>query len=322
MPYRVASEGFETVAGPWTKLLEECSTNTVFLTPEWQQLWWRHFGDGRQLDILSVRDGDDLVGLAPMRLGGRKMALVGNKDVCDYSDFIVSKDHVEAVLPLMFEDLSKRCWDRLVLHSIPAGSPTLELVPAFAKAQGWSVDLAQENVCPRAELPDDWETYLNSLTKKDRHELRRKFRRLDSAGDVRFYRSEASDKDMDDFIRLHTMSREDKAEFMTPEMEVFFREVVTLPQAGLHFVEVDGIRAAAIVRFDYDNSRLLYNSGYDPRFASLSVGLLLKAWAIREAIEAGMKCFDFLRGDEPYKYDLGGVDYPIYELTVTREVVP
>lgn len=318
MPYHLAAEGFDTAAGPWTKLLEDCPTNTVFVTPEWQQLWWRHFGGGRTLDILSVRDGDGLVGLAPMRLGGCKMALVGDKNVCDYSDFIVSTAHVKDVLPLLFEDLSKRCWNRLVLHSIPAGSPTLELIPDLAKAQGWSVELAQEDVCPRAELPDDWETYLNGLTKKDRHELRRKFRRLDSAGDVRFYLSEAPDKDMDDFIRLHTLSREDKAEFMTPEMEVFFREVVTLPQAGLHFVEVDGIRAAAIIRFDYDNSRLLYNSGYDPRFASLSVGLLLKAWAIREAIETGMKCFDFLRGDEPYKYDLGGVDYPIYELTVTR----
>lgn len=323
MPYRVASESFETVADPWTKLLGECATNTIFVTPQWQQLWWNHWGDGRELEILSVwDDAGDLVGLAPMRLGGRKMSLVGSTDVCDYSDFIVSKAHAEAVLPAVFEDLSKRCWDRLVLHSVPDGSPTLAIFPALAKARGWSVELTQENVCPRADLPNDWESYLNGLTKKDRHELRRKFRRLDSAGDVRFYQSAQPDKDMDDFIRLHTLSREDKAEFMTREMEAFFREAVGLPPAGLYFLEVDGIRTAAIVRFDCGDSRLLYNSGYDPKYASLSVGLLLKAWAIREAIESGMKCFDFLRGDEPYKYDLGGVDYPIFELLVTREAVP
>ncbi len=319
-PFTVVSESFEAVHQAWLQILPSSATNTIFVTPQWQQLWWRHFGGERDLEILSIRDtAGALMAIAPLRLGGRKMALVGNTDVCDYSDFIVSEANAPQALPVLLSYLSSDCWDRLVLHSLPADSPTLALMPELARERGWSVVATQENVCPRAELPVDWDTYLGTLNKKDRHELRRKFRRLEAAGDVRYYRSADSDRDMEDFIRLHTASREDKAVFMTPKMEAFFREAVRLPYTGLYFLEVDGVRAASIICFDYNESRLLYNSGYDPRFSSLSAGLLLKAWALREAIERGMKCFDFLRGDEPYKYDLGGTDYPIYQLVVGRD---
>src|SRR5438132_13231481 len=118
----------------------------------------------------------------------------------------------------------------------------------MATKRGWQIEVTQEDVCPRAELPGDWEAYLGRLSKKDRHELRRKFRRLDSAGQVTFPLG-SGDKDMDDFFRLHRLSREDKAGFMTPDMEAFFRQVMTrmADSARLQFIEVDGVRAAAVI---------------------------------------------------------------------------
>jgi CelD/BcsL family acetyltransferase involved in cellulose biosynthesis len=314
----VAQESFEALATDWKALLPNAATNTIFLTPEWQQLWWQHFSAGEELQILSVREvGGRLIAVAPLRRMARLISLVGSTDVCDYSDFILDKSCAGEALTAVIEHV--RGWDRVVLNSVPAGVPTLALLPQIAEKRGWKIEVTQEDVCPRAELPGDWEEYLGRLSKKDRHELRRKFRRLDSAGQVSFPLGNG-DKDMDDFFRLHRLSREDKAEFMTPDMEAFFRQVMVriADSARLQFVEVDGVRAAAIVYFDYAGRRLLYNSGYDPAFSSLSVGLLLKAYAVREAIESGMSCFDFLRGDEPYKYDLGGVDFPIYRCEVTR----
>mgnify|MGYP001465757665 CR=1 FL=1 len=86
--------------------------------------------------------------------------------------------------------------------------------------------------------------------------------------------------------------------------------------------ELEGSRAlqyiAAAMCFDYGNVRLLYNSGYDPDYSSLSIGLLLKALCLKEAIEEGMAYFDFLRGMEPYKYHFGASDVRLYHLTVRR----
>ena len=89
-------------------------------------------------------------------------------------------------------------------------------------------------------------------------------------------------------------------------------------QFRMALLELDGKRVAACISFDYLDSYLLYNSGYDPDFSYLSVGILNKAFAIREAIGAGKRYFDFLRGPERYKYDLGAVDRTIYRLVVRR----
>ena len=71
--------------------------------------------------------------------------------------------------------------------------------------------------------------------------------------------------------------------------------------------------------FEVAGELLLYNSGYDPAYASLSVGLLSKALCLRDALERGLRAVDFLRGHEPYKYDLGGRDQPVYRYRALRD---
>jgi CelD/BcsL family acetyltransferase involved in cellulose biosynthesis len=127
---------------------------------------------------------------------------------------------------------------------------------------------------------------------------------------------------MDDFLHLMESSKHEKAEFLTPQMEHFFREMaVTLAADGLirmYFLELDGVRVAAVLCFDCDNSLLMYNSGYDPQLSHLAVGLISKALLVKDAIEQGRACLDFLRGDERYKYDLGAQNSQVYRCTVTR----
>ncbi len=98
---------------------------------------------------------------------------------------------------------------------------------------------------------------------------------------------------------------------------------VALAEEGLvrlSFVELDGARVAGLLAFDAGDALLLYNSGYDPALAHASVGIVSKALLLREAIAEGKRWFDFLRGAEPYKYDLGGKDYEVHTLTVRRAV--
>ena len=46
-------------------------------------------------------------------------------------------------------------------------------------------------------------------------------------------------------------------------------------------------------------------TGRDEAFDDLPSGFILQAFSIRHAIAAGMKTYDFLRGNEPYKYLFG-----------------
>ena len=85
----------------------------------------------------------------------------------------------------------------------------------------------------------------------------------------------------------------------------------------LGILEMDGHIMAAVICFDYDDRIYLYNSGYDPGFNYLSVGLLSKVLCIKESIESGKKIFDFLKGDEPYKYNLGGQEVPLYRYQIS-----
>ncbi|HLZ10115.1 MAG TPA: GNAT family N-acetyltransferase, partial [Chloroflexota bacterium] len=189
--------------------------------------------------------------------------------------------------------------------------------------RGISPELGREDVSPRLDLPGDWESYLLGLSKKDRHELRRKLRRLYSAGEVvveTVTDRAARATDVTDYLNLHRLGAENKASFMTPAMEEFFRDLVDefAPRGllRLYFLTLNGVRVAAVILFDYRGEFLLYNSGYDPAYSHLSVGLLLKAFCIRDAIAEGRRGFDFLQGDEPYKYDLGATDTPIYRMRV------
>jgi len=71
--------------------------------------------------------------------------------------------------------------------------------------------------------------------------------------------------------------------------------------------------------FDYNGKVYLFNSGYDPEYSILSVGLLSKLLSIKDSIERGRKCYDFLKGAEEYKYRLKGREIGIFNCKVQIE---
>ena len=131
---------------------------------------------------------------------------------------------------------------------------------------------------------------------------------------------------MDVFFNMMRPSREDKEEFLIPERERFFRHMShKLCEAGylrLYFLKLNNAPIAAVMCFDYGYTRFLYNSGYEPAYASLSSSLLLKALCLGDAINEGMQYFDFLRGAEGYKYHLGANDMRLIHLSIQRGFAP
>jgi CelD/BcsL family acetyltransferase involved in cellulose biosynthesis len=203
---------------------------------------------------------------------------------------------------------------RIRLEFVPEAAPTLEAIGSVLATRGYQVARSRLITSPRLGLPGDFETYVQSLGKKERHELRRKIRRLENATQATFRWATEAERGatLDRFFSLHRLSRGEKADFMTPDVERFFRDIADamapLGRLRLGVLRAHDQDAAVLFAFAYRGTLALYNAAYDPALASLSIGIVSHAWAIREAIAERFDTYDLLRGDEPYKYDLGATD--------------
>ena len=326
MAYSFQLESFQTIETEWEHLLSNSVANNIFLTPYWQRTWWESMQTaGQELRIVKFVDVDTTIGIAPLVKSDGLLTFLGGTDLCDIHDFIVTKGKEVGFFQALMDYLEDEEWSEVRLESILEGSPTLSHLPALAKDRGYKVEQHEEDNLMGIALPSTWEEYLSGLRKKDRHELRRKLRRLEESGD--FHVEQVSDvqgvsEAMEDFLHLMGQSREEKSEFLTAERGAFFKDMsLKLAQRGLlhiFFLKVGGIRTAATVCFDYNNVLSLYNSGHNTEYAALGTGFLLKALCLKNAICAGKDYFDLLRGTEPYKQHLGANGQELYCLSILR----
>lgn len=323
----VTVEPFAQIEDEWQSLAGTLERPVPFDFPAWHRAWWAAFDGGREPVTLALRDGAALVGIAPMMRNGDTIMLAGDAEICDYTDALVTSGDRAELWPRVLDTLDDLPWTTLHLWGLDENSSVLAETETWSAARGFRSEMDFEAVCPRVESLTDWESYLASLSKKDRHELRRKMRRFESVGERVELRvlsdPEAVGGALDTFVYLHRISRHDKREFMSEQMESFFRGMATGLAADdlvrLFVVDVDGQPAASLLAFVSGDELLLYNSGYDPAFAHASVGLVSKALTLKWAIENGLQAYDFLRGAEPYKYDLGCRDRILRQIWVRRD---
>jgi CelD/BcsL family acetyltransferase involved in cellulose biosynthesis len=225
-----------------------------------------------------------------------------------------------------------REWDAVDLRRLRCGDPAADaLAAAFGAremAMGWTLNVEREDVCPAVDLPAGltMDDYFAGLGKKERHEIRRKVRRAEAVGDVLLEDSADPVADLPAFIELH--QKRWGVDGLFPDTEggrhsrVFFARLFELfgteGPLKLAFLTVGGRRIAAGVSFETPDALLYYNAGVDPEARDLSPGVVMVERYLRRAIERGIGRMDFLRGDEPYKYEWGSVDRPIQRLLVRR----
>lgn len=323
---------FETLQSEWNELVFRSMSNQIFSTWEWQSIWWQAYQSRGQLWVITCRTEDGrLVGIAPWFIEqhpthGRVIRSIGCVDVTDYLDIIVDADCIQPVQECFAGYLAEHRdqFDRLDLCNIPEYSPTYAIFPEMLKQHNFTVEVKQQEVCPIIKLPDDWEGYLSLLDKKQRHEVRRKLRRADGAPEeIEWYIVDEThnlEEEMARFTTLMAASDPQKAEFLSDESNMaFFKTMVPAMAAcgwlQLNFLTIGGTAAATYLNFDYDKRILVYNSGLlQEPYGNLSPGIVLLAYNIQHAIETGHEEFDFLRGNETYKYRMGGQDLAVYML--------
>jgi CelD/BcsL family acetyltransferase involved in cellulose biosynthesis len=200
-------------------------------------------------------------------------------------------------------------------YNLVETSPTLTVLKAESEKRGWKYHEEIYRPTPRIALNGDFETYLSGIEKKQRHEIRRKMRRAaESVLPVHFYILEDAstlESEMEGFFQLMAQDS-NKAGFLKPamreHMSAIIRSAFDQGYLWLAFLTVNGVKAAAALNFDYKNKLWGYNSGVGRDFMELSPGWVLLGYQLQWACEHGRYEFDFMRGDEEYKYRFGGIN--------------
>jgi CelD/BcsL family acetyltransferase involved in cellulose biosynthesis len=364
-----ARRGFDSIqASTWDALVDRTPSATPFSRHCVQRAWWEAYGASAHDQTLVVVDEaapDEIVGIVPLmhrhelepgdvaarttirHQAGRPLRPVpesatavffGASYHADYATVLAAPADVAAVCEAVVQalaalDLAK--WDVVDLRRLRLGDPAADALAASfewaAPNACWLVTREQEDVCPILTLPAgaDFETYLGTLDKKERHEVRRKIRRAEAAGEIKLERSQDPVADLEALVELH--QKRWGAEGLFPDTEGgaasrrffgrLFEDCAPSGLVDLSFLTVAGRRIAAGVTFVDAHAVYYYNAGVDPDARELSPGVVMVALYIQRAIELGRTRIDFMRGNEPYKYEWGAVDEPIERLLVQRTAV-
>lgn len=337
MDYQLHDDWDASLREEWNQLVSDSSARFPFSRFEFLDIWWRTRGGGEwppecRLALVTARRGGQLRAVAPLfwtpdHAGQPALMLLGSIEISDYLDLIACPEDLDdfcaGLLPFLGAAGLPE-WHSLELYNLPEESPSLLALQTAARQHGWGFDSQPCQRCPYIPLPGDWETYLAGIDKKQRHEIRRKMRRAESLEPPARWRlsqeRDRLDADIDAFFALMEQD-EEKRRFLSEAMRTTMREIITCAFdqgcLNLAFLEVESQKAAAYLSFDYLNRLWVYNSGYDRRFNEYSPGWVLLGYLLEWANQHGYREFDFMRGDEDYKYRFGAVDRRVMRLTLT-----
>jgi len=315
----------ESLADEWNDLLSESISDVPFLRHEYLSTWWETRGGGEwqygELAIVTARREGQLIGIAPLfRIqdirGETGLMLLGSIEISDYLDLIVREDDLAEFTSGLFDflaEVSSPAWHYLDWANLPEGSPSLAALQNAAINHGWEYQQEQFSPVVPVNLTGDFESYLAGIDKKQRHEIRRKMRRAAEYELPVSCHILADESKLEDDIQAFLKLMENdpaKASFLTPAMRLQMIDCMRVAwQSGwlqLAFLEVDGQKAAGYLNFDYKGRIWVYNSGLDQRYLELSPGWVLLGHLLQWANENGRSVFDFMRGDEAYKFKFGG----------------
>jgi len=310
--------------GPtWNALLEESSCRSFFLKWEWMYSYWRTLErDNARLVVVLCHDGPELIGIAPlyaydskvMEVPVTKLAFLGDGVAGDYMDFIARPGEearccrnvlrfLRESPPIRYDviELDAVCPDaHLFRHVAGDGSGDVETLVDFRFG------------CPRARLGSTYAQYLQRLSASTRYAVGRRERRLER----RYGRVDVWNVDLhrhagllDVLFELHRArwetARPGESTFHSAYRMRFNRELLGRLAPGdgyFSLVSIGGRPVSIVYVFAHKREAFFYQNGWAPELGAYGVGLVGVQNALRHAAATGFESFDFLRGDEDYKY--------------------
>lgn len=335
MNFKLHTDFSEIESHTWNALVEQSIADTPFSRYEYLSQWWKTLGGGEwqsaELVLVSAEENDQLVGIAPLFIAeyeGRKtLLLLGSIEISDYLDLIAREEDLPRFLSGLLDFLASShgdAWSALDWYNLPDDSLTLAALKTESETRGWTYHEEVYRPTPRIALNGSFEDYLARIDKKQRHEIRRKMRRAAESGRVNFYvvdKNADIEPELESFFHLMVQDT-NKANFLHPAMREQMIATLRAAHKGgylwLSFLEVDGVKAASTLCFDYKNKLWGYNSGVSFDYKDLSPGWVIMGYDIQWCCDNGRYEFDFMRGDEEYKYRMGGVNRFVMRPRVVR----
>jgi CelD/BcsL family acetyltransferase involved in cellulose biosynthesis len=327
---------FLAMQGDWEELLARTSAPNTFLSFDWLTTWWRHYGEAIQICILAAYEGQVLIGLAPLmvqrhQFAGlsvfRRIAFLGT-GISDRLDVLSLPGREQVILGAIASYLANQRWDVVDLQEVPEESATARLLPELAEPLGARVEVTAQSICPVINLPEDPEAHFATLSKKLRQNLTYYGKQLRKKHVVTVEFSKSGSRlteDLQAFIQLYRRSfahRPGTDKLTGEEFAAFRREVAerlaSQNRLLLALLRIDGTEAAGGLCFRYGGTCYCYNLCHDPAWERESVGTILQWEVIQYAITLGCHKFDFLRGDEAYKYRWGALPQRHVRVRITR----
>jgi CelD/BcsL family acetyltransferase involved in cellulose biosynthesis len=261
---------------------------------------WHH-RSASEAELITASDGPNVVALS---VADTHISFVGQENLTDYHSPIGA-----AFEQLLSDVLAGHRGHSYRFDSMP--QEVADIVSRSLEALGAPSKQVEHDAAAVMELPSSSDVWLSGLAKKERHEIRRKRRRLgETLGTPAIERMGV--EAVGQFCEMHRTSAGDKGAFMTSEMEAYFEDLVSAADATIHGLMCDGVMRAAAFGFETDDGYFYYNSAYDIDASGSSPGIVLVASMIEAQIERGAKVFDFLKGDQPYKFRMGALSRPLY----------
>lgn len=295
-----------------------------FMAWEWMSVWFENFGEKRRPFILKAYRDDTLIAILPMCLEKRKVLGMSINQLSFIGDGIGGADHLDLIarpedksvaVSAIFDFLQREfnC-DLVRLENLPIDSATVHFLQT-AEKQGRgpfsSFSESKTAICPQIDLSEGWESVLNRSKRAEN--FKRRLKKLERSSNFHF-RTLTSPDDaraaFERFLHLHEQRWQNAGgSEMTghPRLIAFQRQIVKeMSLTGLiRFDElwIDGECRSSVYGLDDGMTFYYYNSGYDFEYSHLSVGLVLLGLSVKAAVERGNLLYDFLRGDENYKFD-------------------
>jgi len=318
----------------WQRLLQRCTPVSIFQTFEWHEAWWTTFGHGCELHLLLVEDDVGLRAIAPFVIETRPglwraqrcLTLLGTRNhASDYADVIVPRGDTQAAQAVLDWVIANPVdWHSLQLENIPGDSPTLARYAEHAALPQTLLQFAA--AAPARRLGDAAENRA-LLQKKSLRRHVNGFRR-DGGVALRRLREPAEiDAHLEGLFEQHCRrwaNTPTPSLFNDPQQREFYRAVAARldPESELNFSVVLWRDAPIAYHFGFERDGVFtwYKPSFEPSLAKRSPGEVLLALLFEDAIERGLREFDFTVGDESFKYRFANIERQVYRLRVYRHL--
>lgn len=291
-------EKLSETGNTWAHLFNRTPNATPFTSYEWFIILAKNLLKVDP-DIMLFYDGHTAVGIIPASISDHTLTMLGDERVTDLNDMIYMPGYEHLIVQRLAECVGENGL-RLDLYPLALDSPMVDGLRKYLP----DVAVQEKDLCPVLHLPSKWEDYLARLEKKSRHELRRK---MNKVNETRIKDVQPEAKEL--FFELMARSDREKKDFLDVDMIAFFRQLIdAFASKGwlrMRAAVLEGRTLGMILAFGFKDRVYLFNMGFDPDLRGLSPGIVTIGNDINAAIVEGYKHYDFLRGDEDYKYRFG-----------------